>query len=62
MEVVEMVDCTDMNDGSDHGDPTSGYIMEFDDPAWNKEGGKNLGVHSTVKTNDIVYTVTEKKD
>ena len=57
-----MVDCTDMNDGSDHGDPTSVYIMEFDDPAWNKEGGKNLGVHSTVKTNDIVYTVTEKKD
>jgi hypothetical protein len=35
--------------------------MEFDDPACNNEGGKNLGVHSTVKTNDIVYTVTEKK-
>ena len=56
-----MTDCMDMNDGADHEDPTSGYIMEFDNPEWdNDEDGKNLGIHNTVKTNEIVYTVTEK--
>jgi hypothetical protein len=59
-----MVDCTDMNDGADHGDPTSGSIMKFDDPAWDRardrEGGENLGVHSTVQTNSIVYRQTKR--
>ena len=61
VEVVTMVDCTDMNDGADHGDPTSGYIMKFDNPEWDNEDGENMGIHNTVKTNGIVYTVTDKK-
>ena len=61
VEVVTMIDCTDMNDGADHGDPTSGYIMKFDNPEWDNEDGENMGIHNTVKTNGIVYTVTDKK-
>ena len=33
--------------------------MEFDDIGWNNENGKNLGIHSTVTTNGVVYTVTD---
>jgi hypothetical protein len=60
VKVVNMIDCTDMNNGADPGDPGSGSIMEFDDPAWDRDGGGDLGIHSTVQASSIVYTVTDQ--
>jgi hypothetical protein len=62
VKVVRMANCTDMNDGAEHGVCSKkGYIMEFDDTGWNNENGKNLGIHNTVTTNEVVYTVTDGK-
>ena len=53
VRLVNMVDCKDLNNGAN----LLSY-MEFGEQAWNNNGEKDLGIHSTVQTNKIVYTVT----
>ena len=59
VEVANMVDCTDMNHGADPGEALLGTFMEF---GWDKiEDRKNMGICNTVETNNVTYTVTDKK-
>jgi hypothetical protein len=58
VEVVSMVDCTDMNHGADPGDSEFGTCMDFGDQAldqaWNGNGKEDLGICNTAKTSSIV--------
>ena len=60
LKVVSIINCTNMNNRAEHGVCSkNGHVMEFDDIGWNIENGKNLGIHNTVTTNEVVYTVTD---
>jgi hypothetical protein len=60
VQVVSMVDCKDLNEGADPRAPGP-VFMEFGKQAWNSNGEEDLGIHSTVQTNNIAHTVAGQK-
>jgi hypothetical protein len=62
VEVVNMVDCTDMNHGANPGESELGTFMDFGEQAWDRNGNEEMGICNTTETNSIMYTVTDQKN